>query len=248
MQLTVLGRSAPFPPAGGAGPAYLVEGGGTSLLLDGGSGTLARLQQRLDAGRLGAVLVSHLHEDHIADLYGLQFVAWEALKAGRRTEPLPIYAPEAPADVRRWLRPAFDGAIDLRPLPVAAGLTLAGLACRFARTDHPIPCWAMRITDGQRVLVYTGDTGVGTDLAPFAAGADLLLAEATYSEATGQARAAFGHMTGAEAAQLARRAGVGRLLLTHLNPTADAAAVLAEARAIFPAAELAAEMVTHRLD
>lgn len=245
MRITVLGRYAPFAPVGGAGPSYLLESAGASLLLDGGTGTLARLQQKIDVAKLGAVLVSHLHEDHIADLHSLQFAAWEAMKAGRLTVRLPIYAPEEPADVRRWLHPAFDGAIELLPLPVDKGLVVGDLTCTFHRTDHPIPCWAMRITDGQRVFVYTGDTGVGVDLAPFTAGANLVLAEAPHCEATGQTRATFGHMTGAEAASLARRAGAGRLLLTHQHPSVDSDQVLAEARAIFPATELAGEMITY---
>lgn len=246
MQLTVLGRYAPFAPAGGACSAYLVEGGGAALLLDGGPGTLARLQERLEIETLGAVVVSHLHEDHIADLYGLQFPIAAAIRAGRRAGPLPIYAPLEPCEVRRWLEPVVPGAVDLRPIP-EAGLTVGGLRLSFSRTDHPLPCWATRITDGERALVFTGDTGTGVDLAPFAWGADLLLAEAPYTEATGQGRAALGHLTGAEAALLGSRAGVGRVLLSHLSPFADLGVLLAEARAFFGPTDLAEEMARYSI-
>jgi ribonuclease Z len=75
--------------------------------------------------------------------------------------------------------------------------------------------------------------------------ADLLLAEAPHTEATGQTRAIFGHMVGAEAALLALRAGAKRLLLTHQHPALDCSQVLAEAQAIFPTTELAVEMSTY---
>lgn len=244
MQLTTLGRYAPYAAAGGACSGYLLQGGGTALLLDGGPGTLSRLQERICPSSLGAVIVSHLHEDHMADLYGLQFPIRDAIRSGRRTDPLPVYAPPEPRESHRWLEPVIPGVIDLRPMPPAEGLQVGGLALRFCRTDHPYPCYAVRITDGRRTLVYTGDTGTGIDLAPFAAGADLLVTEATYTEATGDGRAALGHMTAAEAAGLAVRSGVGRLLLSHLSPGADLQLLLAEARAIFAASDLAMEMET----
>ncbi|MFZ5824226.1 MAG: MBL fold metallo-hydrolase [Bacillota bacterium] len=241
MKLTILGRWAPFAPAGGAGTGYLVEAGGANLLLDGGPGTLSRLQELLDPARLTAVFVSHLHEDHIADLHSLQYAIWVAQRAGRCTGPLPIYAPLEPAGPRQWLEPLIPGTVEVRPLPVDEGLQIGELSLRWHPTDHPRPCWAVRIDGPTGSLVYTGDTGTAIDLAPFAAGVDLLLTEATYTQATGAERATYGHQTGAEAGELAVRAGVGKLLLTHLRPGIDPAEVLAEARAFCPVAELVEE-------
>lgn len=248
MHVTVLGRHAPYAPAGGACNGYLVEGGGAALLLDGGPGAVARLQERLEIAALNAVVVSHLHEDHIADLYGLQFPIWEAIQSGRRSAPLSVYAPLEPGGVRRWLEPAIAGAIALFPLTADVQLAVGGLTLRFHQTDHTLPCYASRISDGDRTLVYTGDTGTGADdLAAFAVGADLLLTEATFTEANGQNRRALGHLSAAEAAWLARRSGAGRLLLTHLHPAADLAQLLAEATAVFPATALAEERRVYRL-
>jgi len=241
MRVTILGRWAPFAPAGGAGTAYLVEACGVNLLLDGGPGSLSRLQEFLDPAELTGVLVSHLHEDHIADLHSLQYAVWTARKTGRLPDPLRIYAPLEPAEPRRWLEPAIPGLVEVHPLPVAEGMQFGDVRLRWHRTDHPRPCWAVRIDCPTGSLVYTGDTGTGIDLAGFAAGADILLTEATYTAATGSERAAFGHQTGAEAGALAVRAGVRKLLLTHLRPGIDPEEVLAEARAVCPVAELAEE-------
>lgn len=103
----------------------------------------------------------------------------------------------------------------------------------------------MRISDGRCTLVYTADTGAGVDLAPFARGADLLIAESTFVAANGHNRR--GHLTAAEAADLARRAGVGRLLLTHFLPSTPIAEAEAEARAVFAASEAAVEMRTYQV-
>lgn len=242
MELTVLGRYAPYAPAGGCGPGYLVRSGSVSLLLDGGPGTLARLQQVMDLADLTAVLVSHIHEDHISDLHSLGFAVADVQKAGRRKEPLPIYAPLEPADVRRWMEPATPGTTVLLPLPAETGISFGAVACTFCRTDHPRPNWAVRVADESGSLVYTGDTGTGIDLATFARGAGMLLVEATYTEALGGERHVHRHLIAAEAAELGRRAGVRRLLLTHFRPTLDPGQLLAEARAVFPSAEVVEEL------
>lgn len=240
MIVTVLGRYAPYAPAGGAGPGYLIQSkGGAKLMLDGGPGTLARVQQFINVTELDAVLVSHLHEDHFSDLHSLQYIMRDALKAGLKRQPIPIYAPDVETPSRRWLEPVIYGTQEVLPLPVGRGMMVGDLAITFHQTDHPEPCWAIRINNGTKTVVYTADTGTGVDLAPFCEGADLLMAEATYSAATGQGR--VGHMIAAETADLARRAGVKRLLLTHLLPSVDSQVVLNEARAIFPEAELAVE-------
>lgn len=244
MLITVLGRYSPYAPVGGACPGILVQAGGRALMLDGGPGTVARLQMQVAAANLTAVLVSHLHHDHIADLHCLQYLMADQAP-GR--EPLPIYAPDVDNPDRRWLEPSSFGArwVRVLPLPVEEGIAIGPLRVTFARTDHPEPCWAMRISDGRCTLVYTADTGTGVDLAPFARGADLLIAESTFVAANGHNRR--GHLTAAEAADLARRAGVGRLLLTHFLPSTPIAEAEAEARAVFAASEAAVEMRTYQV-
>ncbi|MGH2418773.1 MAG: MBL fold metallo-hydrolase, partial [Candidatus Limnocylindria bacterium] len=65
MRLTVLGRSPARPNPGEACAGYLVEGGGARLLLDIGPGIVAQLLQRHHPDDLDAVIVSHMHADHM---------------------------------------------------------------------------------------------------------------------------------------------------------------------------------------
>lgn len=238
MKLTVLGCYGPYPAAGGACSGYLLEEGGYRVLIDCGSGVLGSLQRFLNLWELQAVLLSHLHFDHTADLMVMRYALEYARMKGLRREPLPLYTPPEPvAEVQRLLykdnfKPLIIGA--------AAPLQLGPFCFTFIPTVHALPCLAMRIETEKGVLVYTGDTGYFDGLNGFAGGADLFLCEANYLEED-MAALPPNHLSAAGAAHIAGRAGVKRLLLTHLHPERSPAVSLEEARAHFPAAEIARE-------
>jgi ribonuclease Z len=92
-----------------------------------------------------------------------------------------------------------------------------------------------------RTLVYTGDTRPHPAVTEAARGADLLVHEATFSDSEIERARETGHSTAREAAEIARDAGVRRLVLTHISPrySVDAGDLLAEARAVFPNTSIA---------
>lgn len=241
MELRVLGCYAPYPAPGGAMSGYLVQHKGTSLLLDGGSGVASRLQQYLPIESLQAVLLSHLHEDHISDVHCLRFLQLAAIQAGRTTGRLQIWAPAEPVEQRAWIesKPPSEQWQDLRTYDPAEPLILGDLRVEFVPTTHAIPCWAMRIqpVEGGPVLFYGADTGWDESLVEAARGADLLLAEASLDEAHAHMRW-LGHLTATEAARWGREAGVKRCLLTHIHPMMDQVKLLQEAQSVWPQVEL----------
>jgi ribonuclease BN (tRNA processing enzyme) len=101
---------------------------------------------------------------------------------------------------------------------------------RFGPADHPVPTLQIRVDAGGRSLAYSADTGTGSDLVALSRNANTLLAEASFQ---GTEKPAPHHLSAAEAGNIAQRAGVERLILTHLMPTLDPQQSIAEAAAEF---------------
>ncbi len=240
MKLTVLGCYGPYPPAGGACSGYLVEFEEWKLLLDCGNGVLSRLQHFIEPHQLDAVVLTHLHSDHISDCFILRYAIKAAFKQGRRTRPLPLFAPSRPAeDYERLTDP---GIFQVQPIRDAETLTFGPLQLSFLRTVHSVSCYAVKITvaGSPQTVVYSGDTEYFPDLADFARGASLLLCEANFLQRDLLAEQ-INHMSARQAGILGKQAGVKRLVLTHLLPYREGEAYLAEASKEFEAVELAQE-------
>jgi ribonuclease BN (tRNA processing enzyme) len=232
-------------PLQGACSSYLVEAGGTALLLDCGPGTLERLWRRELLARLDAIVISHLHADHVLDLVPLGGDVAQAARGGR--PPIALHVPDgAGPRVLGALDAAFGSSRFERSFAIApydAGdvLELGALTVSFAVAAHGQPCFAARVTDGRATIVYGADGGPSEAVERLAAGADLLVLEATFADDE-EAAAAHGHMTAVQAGVLAARAGARRLLLTHtLAGTSEAALVGGAERAFAGPVRLAHE-------
>lgn len=241
MRLTVLGSSASYANAGRACAGYLVRAEGAALLLDCGNGALANLAAVMDPLELSAVIITHEHIDHFADLYALQ--------AALRYAPtgplpaLPLYVPPGlfvrmGAVLNGHGRQELADAFIVHDLEEGVPFTVNRLTVTPRLVDHVPPTFALRVTDGTCTLVYTSDTASGAPVTAAVAGADVLLAEATLPpEYAGRAP----HMTPAEAGELASSAGASTLVLTHFWPSVDRAAAAADAKAAFSGRVLVAE-------
>ncbi len=234
LTLTVLGCGTCVPHAE-RGPAsfHLGTAAGEDWLLDAGSGATTRLVQAgHELAELDGVYLSHTHQDHIADLMPL-LQGLATTEGDPRRPPLPIYGP---ASVQEYLDRALAMNIISKPgFPVeytvlADGDEFAlGMAtARVRRMRHPRGALGLRVERDEAVFVYSADTGPCAAVEELAEGADLLLLEAAFP--VGEESEI--HLTTAQAGEIAHRAGVGSLLLTHLYPAALA----------LPAAELEAQV------
>ena len=231
MILKILGCNGPYPAPGAACSGYLLtsDSGNTRILIDCGPGVLAQLMAEGGPDSLDAVLLSHLHYDHMSDMLPMQY----ALQFRRRPTPLPVYAPATPESVRALLDcPQFD-------VWPAKDCTIGEMRVSFTPARHPVETNAIAVEcDGAR-FVFTGDSNTDALVELFCEGADLLLADCGLSEADHSLTSP--HYSAKLCGALAKNAHAARLLLTHLNPKYDPQALLTEAREAYPDAELAVQ-------
>jgi len=232
VRLTVLGGCGGFPAAGLACSGYLVEHDGFRLLIDPGYAIVPRLLEVADAADVDAVLVSHGHPDHCADLNPL-------LRArAMRDEPppaLPVFAPPgALGPVLALDRPgSLDDAIAVREFTPGDRLEVGPFGVRSWLLPHWLPNAGLRLEADGQVLAYTGDSGPSPLLAELARGVGVFLAEATNPwQLTGSDARYLS--TARQAGEIAREAGAGHLVLTHLWPGTDPDEAVRAAAASYP--------------
>ncbi|HKA98759.1 MAG TPA: MBL fold metallo-hydrolase [Streptosporangiaceae bacterium] len=229
MRLTIIGCSGSFPGPDSPASSYLLEAEGFRLLLDLGSGSLGVLQRYAGLYDIDAVCLSHLHADHCLDLCAY-YVARTFHPGGPRPR-IPVYAPEGAASRMAQAYglaepPGMADAFEFVTLsPGNRGIGPFQVAT--AHVNHPVETFGFRLGHAGRSIAYSADTGESAALVELAREADLLLCEASFLDGPGLPSDL--HLTARQAAQHAERAGVGRLILTHLVPWNDPARTLEEA-------------------
>ncbi|GAA2797094.1 MBL fold metallo-hydrolase [Saccharopolyspora taberi] len=241
MELTVLGCSGSAPAPQSPSSGYLLRSGDSLIAIDLGNGTMGPLQRFADPFDLDALLLTHLHPDHCADTSPL--VVYLRFRPNPpydiKQRRLPVYAPpEAPSRLAAIFAPSkeelaetdLSDTFEFRPPPVEP-VRIGAFDIRAIPVDHLCPTWGLRIEAEGRVFAFTGDTGPSDGIAKLAAGADVLLAEASWLDHPDQP--AGMHLSGKQAGAAAASAGAARLLLTHYSPWTDQDALLKEASDAF---------------
>ena len=230
----MLGKSPSWQDAGGACSGYLVQENDTTVLLDCGNGVFSKLRRHVDYLDVDAVVISHLHADHMLDLVPYSY----ALTYAPRQQPVPVHVwpgtdtPARPAlHVPPGGRHAFrrivgtwgnedliENAFDLREYEPDGEVTAGALRIRFHPVPHYLPTHAVEVTSsvsGSGRFTYGADCSPSEELVEFARETDLLLIEATLPrpERTG----IRGHLTPGEAGAHGRDAGARRLVITHVS-------------------------------
>lgn len=248
MRVTVLGKSPAWQDAGGACSGYLVEQDDTCVLSDCGNGVFSKLRRVRDYTQTSAVVISHMHADHFFDLVPYAF----ALVYAPRQQPVPVarwsgvaerprpalYLPPGGGDVMRGVVNAIgaegliDAAFEVHEYDPSATLEIGSLQLNFQPVPHYIPTWAISFTQSSGVrCVYGADHRPNDEIVEFARNAELLIMEATLPrpERSGDR----GHMTPSESGEHAGRAGVERLVLTHISDELDHLWAKSEAEGAF---------------
>jgi ribonuclease BN (tRNA processing enzyme) len=249
MRLTIIGCAGSFAGPDSPASCYLVEAESAEdqsgaktwrILLDLGSGAFGALQRYVDPLSIDAVFLSHLHADHCLDMCG--YYVYRKYHPTGAQPAIPVWGPDG---VAHRLARAYD-------LPMVPGMSAEFM---FGEYDdqpisvgpftvtpvpvvHPVPAYALRVEAGGRVLAYSGDTGPCKGLFAVAAGADLLLAEASFRSA--DANPPDLHLTGLDCGLLAQAQSVTQLVITHVPAWHDVEAAVSEANSAYDGAVWAA--------
>ncbi|MDY0290157.1 MAG: MBL fold metallo-hydrolase [Sphaerochaeta sp.] len=230
MKLTVLGNNGTYPQENGACSSYLITEGRYTLLIDMGNGSLAKLQHVCDVGAINAIVLSHLHFDHFADIIPLRYALETRRSKGIPIQPVHVYVPSAPSWLMKEL--SANDVFILHRIHDRFSVAEGPFSLFFRKVKHSIASYAVRVAHGSEVFVYSSDTAMCNSLLSIARDADLLLCEASY---IGRDLGQEGHHLSARlAGRVASVAQVGRLLLTHLPNDHDPAVVVREAAQEFP--------------
>jgi ribonuclease BN (tRNA processing enzyme) len=223
MKLTVIGSGDAFGSGGRFNTCFRIETSGRDLLLDCGASSLPALKaQGVDPNAIDGVLLSHLHGDHFG---GVVFLVMDGHFLSRRARPLLIAGPPG-------TRERLDAALEIffprstrnpwrfpwQVVEIAPGTPaeFLGLSVGTVEVVHQsgAPSTAVRISDGRRVLAYSGDTEWTDALISVATGADLFIVEC-YEHA----RAVPGHMNWAKLSEKLPALGARKIMVTHMNPS-----------------------------
>lgn len=235
MKLTIIGCSGSMSGPEGAASAYLLQALGTdpntgnprtfSIVLDFGPGAMGQLMRYMDPAELDAMVLSHLHADHVVDIVGMHvYRRWFPTGPCSR---IPVYSPEDGLKRTREIsgdpmEETYANEFDFVTIAPGDSVTVGPMTLEFFQAEHPVPAVGIRVTGpsdvtgGAATFYYTGDTDFTQTQVDGARGVDVLLSEAAFESGRDSVRGI--HMDGIRAGEMAAQAGVGKLLLTHLQP------------------------------
>ena len=248
MKLTVIGATGSMSGPRSPASSYLVQARGVdpdsgrervfSLVCDMGPGSFGALWAHLCPCDLDALALSHCHADHMGDIISLQvYRKWGPGSCAIR--PVSLFGPGETLHRVRQIEGApegetYDGEFAFTRLRVGESYEVGPMTIRPFRALHPVEAFGLRIEGpsqddpARRVaLFYTGDTDLCDLIVEGARGVDVLLSEVGF---TSDEREPDMHMDGRRAGELATRAGVGRMIATHIQPWTSSERVVSEVR------------------
>jgi ribonuclease Z len=247
MKITLLGTGSPLPSATCAGPSTLVQAGGQNIVVDAGRGVIMRLVGAMcPPPFISAVILTHLHSDHICDLNDIITTRWISSPAAT---PLPIYGPKGTQkmidgllamlsqdetyrlDHHDDLRAAGGMKVEVHEVEAGESFSIGDVKVTVHATDHrPVaPTVGFRIEHDGVVGALAGDTIPCDGLYDMCKDADIYVQTVLREDLvrtfaplvpTGERFLDIldYHSTVQQAAQTATKCNVKTLLLTHFVP------------------------------
>jgi ribonuclease BN (tRNA processing enzyme) len=230
MKLTILGCSGGYPAKGGATTGYLVQISGKNILIDCGSGVLSNLFKYISLEQIDAVIVTHLHADHMSDILVLKYALQMNKQNGLDIHPIPLFCPVTPETVLDQL--LNDTNLVVGHINSSTELPLFGAVATFYRTNHPVECYGVRIEHEGRTLSFSADAVYGQELIPLFQDADLGIMDCGSLEKS--RKPVMLHMTPGDCFRLYQECAIKKVVLSHLVPYYSISDIEDEARQYGP--------------
>jgi ribonuclease Z len=210
--LTFLGTSGSVLTKKRACAGFIFE----DKLVDIGFGVLTNiLKSGMALDEIHELYISHTHSYHIGDFTGL---VW-AMAMGGRTDPLQVICSAGVASSLKKI-------LELQSTPASgfvnfeiSFITPEQANVVFQKTIHDPENLAYKFKINKTDLVYTGDTAKYDAVSKFALGCDILIHDSTFLSGQEALAKLTNHSTANEAAEIAKQAQVGKLVMTHISPT-----------------------------
>jgi ribonuclease BN (tRNA processing enzyme) len=221
LNIIALGTSGTYPRYGRACSGYLFADDPTFVQIDFGTGVLSNLFRYLDPENLSAIILTHLHADHVLDIYPLRY--YLQYNHREKNGKIRVYSPQDAPEILHGFNPGKEERLFLEEVfefrPIEDRLVIGSLSFSFKKARHVIPTFSLVCETGDgKKIGYTSDTSYADDLIEFFKESDVLICEAAYQGKQGIENL---HMSAYEAGVFASKAGAKKLYLTHIWPELD---------------------------
>ena len=234
MKLKILGTQSPYNTKGHNCPGFLITDGETKLMLDCGSGSHSLLKFPNDLNNL-SIILSHLHRDHYNDIFNMQYSSFVFHNQNRIIKPISIYMPRTPNRIYEDILSESNSYATYNTIDESTTFQIGNMNISFCKTEHPVETYAVKVNNGECIIVYTSDTSFASKdkLVAFSKGADVLICESSLLKTYGFPEI-NSHLTAEQAGIIAKESNVKGLILTHFWPEELPEKYVEEARSIFP--------------
>ncbi len=242
MEVTVLGSGTGVPSLRRGSPGILVKVSDKVIVMDMGSGTLGKLLKvGVKYTDPDAILLSHFHPDHTADLVPFLFACKYSLEP--REKDLLLLGGKGLREYYEGLKSVHGHWVKaegfrLRIQEVFYGeRDLGGIRLITLPMDHTRGSIGYRLEAEGKSIAYSGDTDYAPEVVELVKEVDLAILECSFPEG----RKVKGHLTPHLAGRIAQEGGAKKLLLTHFYPPCDEVDVVAQCQEVYDGEVIKAE-------
>jgi ribonuclease BN (tRNA processing enzyme) len=225
MKIRIMGCSGGYPGAGKPTSGYLVSYNNRHILIDCGSGVLAELQKYVPVCEIDAIILTHLHSDHICDIPVLRYALQMMKLHHEDIHPITVYAPQTPENQLAGIM--GDENLVVHPISEKSSIELFGARITFRQTKHSVECFSVRIEYNESVFSYSSDTSFDPDLYGMFENADLGIMDC--GSLDNDPYSNRNHMSPRECYSMFLHSGTKRVVLSHLIPYYNVSDTIEEA-------------------